>query len=88
LVAGALIHVAEETQTRREVAERDHTENVGKWPLDESGKDPVNENGEKIRAPPCHYGTAVSVIASSPSLRAKRSNPESLSGKILDCFGA
>jgi hypothetical protein len=29
---------------------RDRTENVGKWPLDESGKDPVNENDEKMPA--------------------------------------
>jgi hypothetical protein len=48
LVAGALIHVAEPPQTRREVVERDHTKNVGKRPLDESGKDPVNEDHEKI----------------------------------------
>jgi hypothetical protein len=73
LVAGALIHVAEQPQTRREVVERDHTKNVGKRPLDESGKDPVNEEGEKISARPCHYGTAVVVIASEAKQSRDRS---------------
>ncbi len=31
---------------------------------------------------------AKNVAALTPSLRAKRSNPESLHGKILDCFVA
>jgi len=46
----------------------DHTENVGKWPLDASGKDPVNEDGEKI------LRAAVSLRDSaSTSLRANGS---------------
>jgi hypothetical protein len=54
---------------------RARSESVGKRPLDESGKDPVNEDGENFRARRAITGQP------SSSLRAQRSNPENLSGK-------
>jgi hypothetical protein len=71
------------TQARREVVERDHTENVGKRPLDASGKDPVNEDREKI------LRAAVS-LRDSGFRHCERSEAiqRSLRGETLDCFGA
>jgi len=53
---------------------RDRTENVGKWRLDESGKDPVNENDEKM---PATVPLRDSVIA-NPFVMARQEHEDAL----------
>ena len=84
MVAGALIDVAEVTQTRREVVDRDHTKKVGKWPLDESGKNPVNEDSEKFsRAAVSVWDSAIANTHGHSGMREAQTRNLEIPGSML-----
>jgi hypothetical protein len=68
--------VARAIQARARVPSRGCIENIGKWALDETGKDPVKEDGEEIFVGPCQYETVRNVRTSFRG-DASASNPES-----------